>query len=74
MKATYAEINGKRIEIFKDPKTDDGTKRSHKGLIKVVKNEDGSLSYEDHLVRWCDFFQGDNELKLVFHDGKIYHP
>ncbi|MFJ8247055.1 hypothetical protein [Peribacillus asahii] len=29
MKATSAEINGEERLLFKDPKTDDGTKRSH---------------------------------------------
>lgn len=44
MKATYGEIthekmSGKSIEpreIFKDPITDDGTKKSKKGLLKVI--------------------------------------
>jgi nicotinamide phosphoribosyltransferase len=36
MKATYGEVNGESIEIFKDPKTDSGTKKSAKGLLKVV--------------------------------------
>lgn len=35
MKATYVEINGEGVAIFKDPKTDDGVKKSAKGLLKV---------------------------------------
>ena len=35
MKATYVEVNGEKMPIFKDPKTDDGTKKSAKGLLKV---------------------------------------
>lgn len=35
MKATYVEIDGVGREIFKDPITDDGTKKSAKGLLKV---------------------------------------
>lgn len=37
MKATYIEVDGKGREIFKSPKTDDGTKKSAKGLLMVVQ-------------------------------------
>ncbi|MCI5054713.1 MAG: nicotinate phosphoribosyltransferase [Flavobacteriales bacterium] len=40
MKATYGVVNGEGREIFKNPKTDDGTKISAKGLIKLVKEND----------------------------------
>ena len=42
MKATYGIINGQPVEIFKDPITDGGIKKSAKGLLKV--NEDFTLS------------------------------
>lgn len=35
MKATYAVVNGEGHELFKDPKTDAGTKKSAKGLVAV---------------------------------------
>ena len=35
MKATSVIVNGERREIFKDPITDDGIKKSAKGLVKV---------------------------------------
>ncbi|MCX2681835.1 nicotinate phosphoribosyltransferase [Galbibacter sp. EGI 63066] len=35
MKATSVVVNGERREIFKDPITDNGVKKSAKGLIKV---------------------------------------
>jgi len=35
MKATYGEVRGEGLEIFKNPKTDDGTKKSAKGLIRI---------------------------------------
>ena len=38
MKATYVEVNGVGREIFKDPITGDGTKKSAKGLLKVENN------------------------------------
>lgn len=36
MKATSVTVNGQQREIFKDPITDDGVKKSAKGLIQVV--------------------------------------
>ena len=35
MKATYVVVNGVGVEIFKDPVTDNGTKKSAKGLLRV---------------------------------------
>ena len=37
MKATFATINGEGVEIFKDPVTDSGIKKSAKGLLMVDK-------------------------------------
>lgn len=67
MKATYGEVDGKGREIFKDPITDDGTKKSAKGLIKVVK-ENGTYKLIDQ-VSWEEEQQG--EMKEVFRDGKL---
>lgn len=41
IKATACVVNGELKEIFKHPKTDDGTKNSLKGLIAVYKGLDG---------------------------------
>jgi nicotinamide phosphoribosyltransferase len=41
MKATYVEVNGEGREIFKDPITDDGTKKSATGLLRITTGEDG---------------------------------
>ena len=63
IKATYCEIDGESRNIFKDPVTDDGVKKSAKGLLAVV---DGELVQEaswDQVLD-CDF----NE---VFRDGRI---
>lgn len=42
MKATYGIIDGKSVEIYKDPLTDGGVKKSAKGLLRV--NSDLTLS------------------------------
>ncbi len=67
MKATYGEVNGEGREIFKDPITDDGTKKSAKGLMQVVL-KDGKYELIDQ-VSWEEEKQG--ELKEVFRDGKM---
>jgi nicotinamide phosphoribosyltransferase len=68
MKATYGEVNGVGRPIFKDPKTDDGTKKSAKGLLKITEDSTGKLSMQDE-TDW----QGESEglLGLVFQDGKL---
>lgn len=40
VKATAATVNDEERMLFKDPKTDDGTKRSQRGRIVVGKKED----------------------------------
>lgn len=67
MKATYGEVAGKGRVIYKDPITDDGTKRSAKGLIKVEK-VDGQYQLFDQ-VSWEEEQRG--ELQEVFRDGKL---
>lgn len=72
MKATYGEvIHGTEIEereIFKDPITDDGTKRSAKGLIKVYEEEKGKTKMKDQCSKTEE---AEGLLKTVFKNGKI---
>jgi len=67
MKATYGEVNGEGREIFKDPVTDDGTKKSAKGLIKI-ELINGNYTLVDQ-VNWCD--ENEGELKEILRDGKL---
>lgn len=67
MKATYGEVNGEARNIFKDPKTDDGTKRSAKGLLMVTE-VDGQLQLKDECT-WEEEKQG--LLQTVFENGKL---
>lgn len=74
VKATYAEINGEGRAITKDPITDNGTKKSHSGLLKVIVDL-SELSFPYKVLQnqtWDQFHEDDNELKLVFKDGKNY--
>jgi nicotinamide phosphoribosyltransferase len=56
-------------EIFKDPITDDGTKKSATGLLAVFRNEnDGSYQLHDH----CDWeTEKRGELKAVYLNGQF---
>lgn len=73
-KSTYAEvdIDGEivGIEIFKDPITDDGTKKSAKGLVAVFKDEEGNLYLKDQCT-WEEERTG--ELQVVFRNSKLYN-
>lgn len=62
-KATYAEINGEGTELFKDPITDPG-KKSHKGLMKLVKENDKYVTHDQQSN------DKGGELVTVFKDGK----
>ena len=68
MKATYGEVNGKGRSIFKNPITDDGTKKSAKGLLQIYKDNEGKLQLKDDCT-WEEEKSG--ELKVVFSDGKL---
>ncbi|MFM2386539.1 MAG: hypothetical protein RL660_1296 [Bacteroidota bacterium] len=67
MKATYGEVNGIGREIFKDPITDDGTKKSAKGLLKIELQDDKYKLVDQ--VSWLQ--ENEGELKEVFRDGKL---
>lgn len=80
MKATYVELEetfssstetiGR--EIFKDPITDKGMKKSARGLIKVIKNGSGEYELIDQ-VSWDDVFSEDNQLQLIYEDGEFHN-
>ena len=67
IKATACVVNGKLKEIFKHPKTDDGTKNSLKGLIRVEKEDGKYVAYdqqdEAHEMLGC--------LETVFLNGEL---
>lgn len=67
MKATSGVVNGERRDIFKDPKTDSGTKRSAKGLLRV-ESDGKTLILHDRQTKEQEE-QG--VLETVFADGKL---
>ena len=67
MKATSGVVNGERRDIFKDPKTDSGTKKSAKGLLRV-EQEGNSLILLD---RQTEEQECQGLLDTVFTNGKL---
>lgn len=65
MKATSGVVNGERRDIFKDPKTDDGLKKSAKGLLRVEK-ENGTYVLYDQQTEAQEKL---GELKVVYLNG-----
>lgn len=69
MKATYRETNGKGVAIFKDPKTDSGTKKSARGLLCVHKSPlSGDYILIDGVTPEAE---RTGELKTVYLNGEI---
>ena len=74
LKTTYGVVNGKELLLYKDPITDDGTKKSQKGRVIVLRDENGDLTYIDNLYKseWEKRVNnGEDELRTVFRDGKV---
>jgi nicotinamide phosphoribosyltransferase len=68
LKSTMCNIKGIETTIFKDPKTDDGLKKSQKGCVAVVEL-DGRLTVTDgHGL--TEKVPGD-QLVEIFRDGRL---
>jgi nicotinamide phosphoribosyltransferase len=81
MKATYVEVKHSAEsgspafavegrEIFKDPITDDGTKKSATGLLSVVYDDNNEYKLIDK-VDWET--TNDGALQTIYKDGKQYN-
>lgn len=72
VKATYGEINGEPLMIFKDPKTDTGNfKKSQRGMCHVYKDEFGNIQYKDELTSSDIADCSDNMFVTVFKDSEM---
>lgn len=71
IKATHAVIDGEEKLLFKDPKTDDGTKRSQRGLVAVIEGENG-IEYVDGLdYAGYEVYKDRDLLEVLFLDGEL---
>ena len=84
LKSTLCVIDGEEKQIFKDPKTDDGVKKSQKGKVIVYRDPvDGVIKFKDGLgldesryMRVKDvngkYFNSDLDiLEPIFENGKL---
>lgn len=69
LKSTAGVVDGETRELFKDPKTDDGTKKSAKGFVAVYPSADGGFKAVDGVtldeVQSCAFIR-------VYKDGVVH--
>lgn len=72
LKCIAQQKDGKLVEIFKDPITDSGVKKSAKGLTVVYKDENGGYYLKDQAT--IEEVQSEeNELKVRFRDGDYFN-
>lgn len=67
LKAIYADVAGEAVDIYKDPATDDGTKKSAKGLPRVEKEGNDFVLYDQQTLE--EFKKGD--LVPVFRNSQL---
>jgi len=71
LKATYGVVNGEERLIFKDPKTDDGTKKSQKGMVITKYNDSGEIIGVDELTMNQRDAAKDNIMRPIFENGEL---
>lgn len=71
LKTTFSIVNGKEVQLYKDPITDNGVKKSQKGVVAVIR--DGSnIKYIDGLdMHTVEEYKDSNLLKTIFKDGRL---
>jgi len=72
MKATYGVVGGEEREIFKDPVTDDGTKRSARGLLAVHEAPELGRFVLEEQATWDRVMNCAFEARMI--DGRVYRP
>ena len=70
IKATAAKVNGKWIELFKDPKTDSGVKKSAKGLLRIEEDHGTFVLHDQQTIEE----EATGALQTVFKDGVLTKP
>ena len=67
MKATSVVVHGKRRDIFKDPITDNGVKKSAKGLLQIIEEND-SYVLKDEVT---EEEEKGGALKTIYENGQF---
>ena len=70
LKSTMCVIDGEEKMIYKNPVTDDGTKKSNIGAVAIQKDVGGNLFCKDNL----SLYHNEKDcLQTIFCDGVVYH-
>jgi nicotinamide phosphoribosyltransferase len=69
IKGTWGVVKGVQREIWKNPKTDNGVKKSARGLLRVEKEGDDFVLYDQQTFEQS----GEGALRTVFYDGVLYN-
>lgn len=67
VKATWGQVNGVGREMFKDPMTDSGVKKSAKGLLRVEQTENGFELFDQQSFEQEKM----GALQTVFENGQL---
>ena len=67
MKATWGQVNGVGRELFKDPITDSGTKKSAKGLLRIEATDHGFELQDQQTPEQ----ETQGALEVVFENGAL---
>lgn len=71
MKTTWATVDGKEHQVYKNPVTDDGTKKSLKGLCVVVKDTKNNFMVIDKLsLREYESWASKDQMVTIFDSGE----
>lgn len=71
LKATYTVIDGVEKFIFKDPKTDNGIKKSQKGMVAIIEDTKGIYLKDGLNKKQREELEGIDLLEDVFVNGKL---
>ena len=67
VKATWGQVKGQARELFKDPVTDDGVKKSAKGLLRIERQESGFALFDSQTPEQ----EQQGALQTVFENGYL---
>jgi len=68
-KGCWFETDVKEYDIYKDPVTDDGTKKSKKGLLKVIRQDGEYICFDQQTKEQ----EREGVLQTIFENGKLYN-
>lgn len=67
VKATWGQVNGVGRDLFKDPATDSGVKKSAKGLLRIEQTENGFELFDQQTAEQENM----GVLQTVFENGQL---